>query len=103
MLIVTSCFHLITTRTKSSVNFRYMHNFDIPGTGINNYCYDYQVPIDPRETGTLSPATLSKEGYHETMHRVQQKLEDILEKQGVDVPEDLHGEHHARTLSRHSF
>ena len=26
------------------------------------------------------------------MHRLQQKLEDVLEKQGVDVHEDLHGD-----------
>ena len=33
-----------------------------------------------------------KEATTKRLHRLQQKLEDILEKQGVDVPEDLHGD-----------
>lgn len=33
-----------------------------------------------------------KEATTKRLHRLQQKLEDILEKQGVDAPEDLHGD-----------
>ena len=78
---------------ESSVNFRYMHNSDIPGTGINKIIIMIiRYLSTPEKQECYRWLHSQKEATTKRLHHLQQKLEDVLEKQGVDVHEDLHGD-----------
>ena len=70
-----------------------MHNFDIPGTGINSdIIMIVRYLLTPEKLEHYRRLHAQKEATMKRLHCLQQKLEDILAKQGVDVFEDLHGD-----------
>lgn len=82
----------VSIQLESSVNFMYMHNFDIPGTGISSFIMIIRYLSTPEKLERYRRLHSQQEATTKRLHRLQRKLEDILEKQGVTVHEDLHGD-----------